>query len=381
MSTSSSEVVSPPETLKRTALYPLHAELGARLCSFAGWEMPIYYTSILQEHQAVRAAAGLFDVSHLGHVEVSGPAAPMLLQLLVTQDLEKVEPGRAVYTPMLNTRGWIMDEMIIYRLAKDRFRLVVNAANGDKVLGWLRGRMGPAARVDDLRDKVGTVALQGPRAAEILKSVSPLTLASLPRYAVTESTVAGQPCRIARTGYTGEDGCEIFAEVEVLPQIWKALLEKGKPLGLEPAALGARDTLRLEAGLVLGGSDLDEKTTPLEAGLEWTVDWRKGPFTGREPLARQEREGVARKLAGFELKEQGQGVPRPGYAILRGDDKVGAVTSGSVVPAAPGGMRAIGMGYVPPALAKPGTPIRIEIHKRWVDAEIVKLPFYRRKKS
>ena len=377
MSTSSTEVVSPPETLKRTALHPLHAELGARFCAFAGWEMPIYYTSILQEHQAVRNAAGLFDVSHLGHVEVSGPSAPMLLQLLVTQDLDKVEPGWAVYTPMLNTRGWIMDEMIIYRLAQDRFRLVVNAANGDKVLAWLRGKMGPASKVDDLRDKVGTVALQGPRAAEILKDLCPLPLLSLPRYTVTESTVAGKPCHIARTGYTGEDGCEIFAEVGVLPDIWRALLEKGKPLGLEPAALGARDTLRLEAGLVLGGSDLDEKTTPLESGLEWTVDWRKGPFTGREPLSRQEREGVTRKLAGFELKAQGQGIPRPGYAILRGDEKVGVVTSGTLLANG----RAIGMGYVPPTLAKPGTLIKIEIHKRWVDAEIVKLPFYRRKKS
>ncbi len=369
-----SEVASPPETLKRTALYPLQAELGARFCSFAGWELPLYYGSILREHQAVRTAAGLFDVSHLGHVEVSGAAAPAHLQLLVTQDLERVEPGRAIYTAMLTPRGWILDEMIIYRLAPDRFRLVVNAANGEKVLGWLRGKMGAGAAVEDLRNKVGTLALQGPKAEEILRAVSPLALASVPRYSVTESEAAGRPCRVARTGYTGEDGCEIFASVEDLPEIWKALLEKGRPLGLEPAGLGARDTLRLEAGLVLGGSDLDEKTSPLEAGLDWAVDWRKGPFIGREVLERQRREGVARQLVGFEMR--GPGVPRPGYAILRGEEKVGKVTSGSMI-----GGRAIGMGYVPPASARPGTPMLIEIHQRRVEAEVVKLPFYRRKKS
>ncbi|MBI3323610.1 MAG: glycine cleavage system aminomethyltransferase GcvT [Candidatus Omnitrophica bacterium] len=369
-----SEVVSPPETLKRTALYPLHAELAARFCSFAGWELPVYYSSILQEHQAVRSAAGLFDVSHLGHVEVSGAGATAHLQLLVTQDLERVEPGRAVYTPMLTPRGWILDEMILYRLAPDRFRLVVNAANGEKVLGWLRGKMGAAAAVEDLRDRVGTVALQGPKAAEILQGVCPHALASLPRYAVAESTAAGRPCRIARTGYTGEDGCEIFAAVQDLPEIWRAFLDKGRPLGLQPAGLGARDTLRLEAGLVLGGADLDERTTPLEAGLDWTVDWRKGPFIGREMLERQRREGVTRRLVGFELR--GPGVPRPGCPILRGEEKVGVVTSGSMV-----GGRAIGMGYVPPASARPGARILIGIHQRRVEAEVVKLPFYRRPKS
>ena len=391
----SSDVTSPSETtLKKTPLYPLHAELGGRFCSFAGWALPVYYSSILKEHEAVRTRAGLFDVSHLGHLEISGPDAAAQLQLLVTQDLVSLEPGQAVYTPMLNSRGWIMDEMIFYRLEPDRFRPVVNAANGDKVLAWLKARLrgGAADRggtihaaeevprrwsgaaVEDLREKVGTLALQGPRAAEILSKVSSFTLEKLPRYHVAAGTAAGKPVRIARTGYTGEDGCELFVAVEDLPLVWRSLLEAGQPLGLQPAGLGARDTLRLEAGLPLGGTDLDEKTTPLEAGLDWTIEWKKGPFMGREALERQRREGVARRLAGFEMK--GAGIPRFGYALFLGENRIGQVTSGTALA----DQRAIGMGYVTPDAARPGTRILVEIHDRKVDAEIVKLPFYRRKK-
>ena len=371
----SNEVASPAETsLKKTPLYPLHAELGARFCSFAGWELPIYYTSILKEHEAVRTRAGLFDVSHLGHLEVSGPGAAAQLQLLVTQDMIALEPGQAIYSPMLNSRGWIMDEMIFYRLEPGRFRLVVNAANGDKILSWLKSRLRGGAAVEDLREKVGTVALQGPAAAGIFGKISSLVLEKVPRYHVVSATAAGKPVWIARTGYTGEDGCEIFAAAEDLPVVWKSVLEAGHAEGIQPAGLGARDTLRIEAGLPLGGSDLDEKTTPLECNLDWTVEWRKGPFMGREALERQRREGIARKLAGFEMK--GAGIPRPGYAIFQGETRVGQVTSGTMLAQ----NRAIGMGYVPPQAAKPGTPVAIEIHNRKVDAEIVKLPFYRRKK-
>jgi len=400
----SSDVASPSETsLKKTSLYPLHAELGARFCSFAGWALPIYYTSILKEHEAVRTQAGLFDLSHLGHLELSGPDAAAQLQLLVTQDLVSLEPGQAIYTPMLNSRGWIMDEMIFYHLPLTQpspqrgegkgegqcFRLVVNAANGDKILSWLKARLRGGTSVQDLREKVGTLALQGPRAAEVLAKLSSLKLERLPRYHVTAGTVAGKEGWIARTGYTGEDGCEIFAAVEDLAPIWRALLEAGEPMGIQPAGLGARDTLRLEAGLPLGGADLDEKTTPLEANLDWTVEWRKGPFMGREALERQKREGITRRLAGFEMK--GQGIPRAGYGIFQGENRIGQVTSGGAVPLTQPSpqrgegkderVRAIGMGYVTPQAAKPGTRITIEIHNRKVDAEIVKLPFYRRKKS
>ncbi len=371
----SSDVASPPETaLKKTPLYPLHAELGARFCSFAGWELPIYYSSILREHEAVRTKAGLFDVSHLGHLEVSGPEAAAQLQLLVTQDMVSLEPGRAIYTPMLNSRGWIMDEMIFYRLEPGRFRPVVNAANGDKILAWLKARLRGGAGVEDLREKVGTLALQGPNAAEILKALSSITLDHLPRYHAAAGTVAGKSVWVGRTGYTGEDGCELFAAVEDLPDLWKTLLKTGEPFGIQPVGLGARDTLRLEAGLPLGGADLDEKTTPLEAGLDWTIEWKKGPFMGRDALERQRREGITRRLAGFEMKAPG--IPRPGCAIFQGENKVGQVTSGTMLAQ----NRAVGMGYVPPQAARPGTRICIEIHHRKVDAEIVKLPFYRRKR-
>ena len=372
-----------PGTLgKRTPLYAAHQALGARLAPFAGWDLPVYYSSILEEHRAVRTRVGVFDVSHLGHLEVSGSACLPQLQLLFTQDLAAVEPGAACYTPMLTPKGWILDEMIVYRLGVDQFRLVVNAANGDKVLAWLKSRLHSETRLEDLREKFGTLALQGPKAAALMAQLSPSVLSEVPRYHVVRSEAAGKPVWIARTGYTGEDGCELFAAAEDLPELWQALLEKGKPFGIAPIGLGARDTLRLEAGLPLGGADLDEKTTPLEAGLDWTVEWRKGPFIGREALERQRREGITRRLAGFELK--GPGVPRPGYAIFQGEEKIGRVTSGTFLPAAEGSAgagRAIGLGYVPPKPAKPGTRVQVEIHQRKTEAEIVRLPFYRRGKS
>ena len=368
------DVEPPTQTLKRTALYPVHAELGARFGPFAGWELPLYYSSILQEHEAVRKRAGLFDVSHLGHLEISGPTAASHLQLLVTQDLTELDPGRACYTPMLTSRGTILDEMIIYRLEPERFRLVVNAANGEKVLAWLKSRLGSGIEVADLREKFGTLAFQGPRALEILAGLCSTDPAQFPRYSVQPISVIGKSGWIARTGYTGEDGAEIFLQTQDLEPVWRAILQAGKETGAEPVGLGARDTLRLEAGLPLGGSDLDERTTPLEAGLGWTVQWRKGPFVGRDALEQQRRKGTSRLLVGFELREPG--VPRPGYPIFRGEEKIGQVTSGTMLA----GNRAIGLGYLPPAVARPGTEIQIEIHQRKVKAEIVKLPFYRRAK-
>ena len=332
----------------------------------------MYYTSILDEHQTVRNRVGVFDVSHLGHLDVTGEDAVSQLQLLVTQDLAGLEAGRACYSPMLTSKGAILDEMIIYRLEPNRFRVVANAANGDKVLAWLKSRVN--SKVEDLRAQIGTLALQGPKAVDVMERVSPGTAGRLRRYAVGEGTAAGRRGWIARTGYTGEDGFEIFFSVEDLPVVWEALHAAGKDWNLQAIGLGARDTLRLEAGLPLGGSDLDEKTTPLEAGLEWTVAWQKGPFVGRDALERQRREGVSRRLVGFELREPG--IARPGYAIYRREEKIGRVTSGTMLA----GNRAVGMGYVSPPAAKPAAEIQIEIHGRHVKAEVVKLPFYRRKK-
>ncbi len=377
--------------MRRTVLYPLHAELRAKFGPFGGWELPLYYSSILEEHTAVRTAVGIFDVSHLGHLEVSGSGAASRLQLLVTQDLSRLEIGRALYTPMLNTQGGILDEMILYRLGPDRIRLVVNAANGDRVLGWLRSRLGPGASIEDLRDRFGTLSVQGPKAAALVGRLAetvferleeePLTQA--PRYSVRAGEIAGREVFFARTGYTGEDGFELFVETEDLVEVWKKVLEAGRSDQIRPIGLGARDTLRLEAGLPLGGSDLDDTTTPLEAGLDWTIGWEKGPFVGRDLLERQKKEGISRRLIGFRLKEPG--IPRHGYPIVQGDRPVGQVTSGTFLPAGCSGpgseAQGIGLGYVPPALNHPGVSISVKIHGRLVAAEVVKLPFYRREKS
>ncbi len=363
-------------SLKRTALYSVQKALRARFGTFGGWELPLYFSTILQEHEAVRSRVGLFDVSHLGHLELTAAGgAVAALSPLVTQDLARLKAGRALYTPMLDDSGVILDEMILYCFTPERLRLVVNAANGDKILSWLRSHLVEGAQVEDLRGQVGTLALQGPRALELIRKVAPGAFDGLARHDVGQGQVMGVEVWAARTGYTGEDGLELFVETRQLVTVWNGLLEAGRPLGIASIGLGARDTLRLEAGLPLGGSDLDATTTPLEAGLEWTVSWDKGAFVGREALERQRKAGVKRRLAGFALK--GPGIPRHGYPILREGRPIGQVTSGTVLPSKQG----IGMGYVEPDCAHPGTNIAIEIHGRAVAAEIVKLPFYRRRQT
>lgn len=402
--------------IKKTALYPQHAALHARLVPFAGWEMPIYYTSILEEHQTVRQKVGVFDVSHLGHLEVSGTTCLAQLQPLFTQDLNKLAPGRALYSALLTEDGFILDEMILYRLpaielggsaksfggSEDRIRLVVNAANGDKVLQWLRGHLkgchfesreagreistfktkslappltGLEMTITDLRSRVGTLAVQGPKAVELVDGLAKASLRQVPRYSIHVNTVAGRQAFCARTGYTGEDGFELFLKTEDLEPVWKELLQTGRKFGIQPIGLGARDTLRLEAGLPLGGTDLDERTTPLEAGLEWTVSWEKGPFIGRQALERQRAQGLRRLLVGFKLK--GPGIPRHGYPIFYQGAQTGQVTSGTLVPSYG---TAIGMGYVDPSASRPGTEVEVEIRNQRCAADIVTLPFYRRKK-
>jgi aminomethyltransferase len=358
------------ERLKRTALYPLHAALHAKLGPFGGWELPIYYSSILQEHQAVRTAVGVFDVSHLGHLEVSGQGAAAALQPLYTQDIVKLPAGKAIYSPMLDGSGFIIDEMILYRLAPDRIRIVANAANADKVLARLRERVS-GARVEDLREKFGTLAVQGPKAVELVNRMAGGALSGASRYSITPGTIAGASVFFARTGYTGEDGFEAFVPTADLPKVWNSLLDAG----CAPVGLGARDTLRLEAGLPLGGSDLDEKTTPLEARLDWTIAWDKGQFEGREALEKQKQQGITRRLAGFKLT--GAGIPRHGYPILIDGREAGVVTSGTTLPQT----GPIGLGFVPPQSAAPGTRIAVAIHGREVPGEVVKLPFYKFNKT
>ena len=371
---SSSHSGSPSESLKRTALYPQHCELGARLGPFSGWELPIYYTSILQEHQTVRTAVGLFDVSHLGHLELHGPGTASQLQLLFTQDLVGMKVGTAVYSPMLNPQGWIIDEMILYRLGQERFRLVVNAANGNKVIHWLKAHLSKGVRLDDLRDKYGTLAVQGPRAVELLGKVSSMDFAGVPRYRIVSAMISERQVWVARTGYTGEDGFEMYSSPSFSLEVWETLTKAGRGFGLKPVGLGARDTLRLEARLPLYGHDLDDDTTPFEAGLGWTVALQK-EFIGREVLSQQKEEGVKQKWVGFEMLEQG--IPRQGCTLWK-DRLVGKVTSGTYSPSL---KKNIGLGYVILELSGIGTEFFVEIRDKKLRAKVVETPFYKRSHS
>jgi aminomethyltransferase len=358
-------------SLKHTPLHAEHAALGAKLVPFAGYEMPVQYPAgITAEHNAVRTSAGLFDVSHMGEVEVRGPGARDFVQYLTTNDVDRIEVGQAQYSTLLNEEGRLLDDLLVYRLP-DRYMLVVNASNRDRDLAQLR-RHAPAfdVEVDDRSDATALLALQGPRAESILARLTDAPLGDLGYYRFLEGSVDGRPALISRTGYTGEDGFELYVDNADAVQLWRALLAAGEGEKLVPAGLGARDSLRLEMGYALYGNDLDEQHTPLEAGLGWVVRVGKGDFVGREALVRQKEQGVPTRLAGFHLTERG--FPRPGYPV-RTPAGEGIVTSGTVSPSLGKG---IGMAYLPTASAAPGTAIEIVIRGQGVPAEVVKPPFH-----
>lgn len=360
--------------LRRTSLYARHARLGARLVEFGGWEMPVQYAGIVEEHRAVRTAAGLFDVSHMGEVEIEGPGALASVQRIITNDAGRLGVGGGLYTPMCLPSGGIVDDLTVFRTGERRYLLVVNASTTPKDFAWIAAHT-KDAQASDRSDEWGLIALQGPRAAAILQRLTPTDLASLRSFhIITDAEVAGVTrCFISRTGYTGEDGFEIGSPWAQAPRVWDALLEGGGPDGLVPVGLGARDTLRLEAALMLYGNDIDETTTPLEAPLSWTVKLEKGAFIGCEALEKQKTEGTARKLVGFEMTERA--ISRHGYVLQMDHQPAGHVTSGTFGPWV---NKSIGMGYVPRAHAKPGTALRVEIRGKTAGAVVVKLPFYRR---
>lgn len=360
-------------TLKRTPLYDTHLKLGARIVEFGGWEMPVQYTSILEEHRAVRQRAGLFDICHMGEIEVRGEEALPFLRRVLTNDPALLSLGQAQYSLLCNREGGVLDDLIVYRTGEKRYLLVVNAANSDKDYRWLKDHRQEGMTVENLSDRTGLLALQGPRAEAILQKLTEIALPTLAYYHCAEGRVAGLEALVARTGYTGEDGFEIVVSSEHAVELWEALMEAGREEGLSPVGLGARDTLRLEAAMPLYGHELDETTNPLEAGLGRFVNWDKGDFIGREALLRVKEEGVRRKLIGFEMV--GRGIPRSDYQIAHQGQVVGRVTSGSYAPTLEA---AIGMGYVPPKLARPGTEIEVLIRGRPVRAEVVRRPFYRR---
>jgi aminomethyltransferase len=366
---------APSGAPKRTPLYDKHVALGAKVIDFGGWAMPVQYpTGIMEEHRTVRSAAGLFDVSHMGEVAFEGPRAAEAVQRLVTNDVGKLGDHTAMYTCACLPSGGIVDDLIVYRSSAQSFLIVVNASNIDKDFSWFVENAGQICTVRNDSDAFALLAVQGPKAVALVQSLADQPVEKLRSFTWAESRAAGVPVMVARTGYTGEDGVELFVPSERAAELWDKLLDAGQSVGLRPIGLGARDTLRLEARLSLYGNDIDEEHTPLEAGLGWVVKG-KG-YLGEEALARQKAEGVKRRLVGFVMKERG--IARHGYDIVDGGAKVGVVTSGTTGPTV--GV-AIGMGYVPTDKSEPGTSITIDCRGKPARAEIVKGPFYKRKET
>jgi aminomethyltransferase len=366
--------------VNRTPLYAAHAALGAKLVDFAGWEMPIQYTGAVDEYHAVRAQAGLFDVSHMGRIRVAGSGALPFLQRVTTNNAAGLAPGSSQYSMVCNPEGGIKDDIFIYRLQREEFLLCVNASNRAKILAWLReqGERSPDLRLQDRSSELAQVALQGPASPAILSSFTVTDLAALKPRGCLQATLLGVPALITRTGYTGEIGYELYVPAENARQIWDELLTRGQAAGLKAAGLGARDLLRLDMGYLLYGNDISEQTSPLEASAAWVVDFEKGDFVGREAMRRRQEEGLRLRLIAFELLQKA--VPRHGFRILEdgpaGPKDIGEVTSGNLSPLL---QKGIGLGYVPPSYATPGTAIGIDIRGRTIPALVVKLPFYKRK--
>jgi aminomethyltransferase len=366
---------TPAEQPHETALIEVHRDLGARLIEFGGWLMPVQYTGILEEHRAVRERAGLFDLSHMGELFVEGDDAGDALAAALVTDPRTLAQGRAQYSMICAPDGGVIDDLIVYRLGPERFLVVANAGNAATVSDELAVRLGDwRAVLDDRSLATSLVAIQGPRAAGVLQPLTDVDLDALRYYAIAEGLVAGVPALVARTGYTGEDGFELFVDWERGVDVWKALARAGDKAGVIACGLGARDTLRLEAGMPLYGNELDRETTPFDAGLGRVVKLEKpGDFVGREALAEVAEEGPKKRLVGLTIT--GRGIARHGYPVLAGDRRTGVVTSGTHSPTLG---KAIAMASVAPADGEPGTILAVEIREQPVSAEVVPLPFYKR---
>lgn len=359
--------------MKNTALSHIHESLGAKMVPFAGYNMPVSYEGVNIEHETVRKAVGVFDVSHMGEFLVTGPNALALIQTVCSNDAAKLVDGQAQYSCMPNAEGGIVDDLIIYRLEAEKWLMVVNASNIEKDWNWISSRNTMKAEMRDLSEDYSLLAIQGPKAVEAMQSLTSEDLEAIKFYTFKVADFAGiEHVIISATGYTGSGGFEIYCKNSEVEQIWNKVLEAGADYGIKPVGLAARDTLRLEMGYCLYGNDIDDTTSPLEAGLGWITKFTKD-FTNSDALRRQKEDGVKRKLVGFELNERG--IPRQGYDILDSDGVVvGNVTSGTMAPSL---NRGIGMGYVPVNLSSAGTEIGIQIRKNVVKATIVKLPFYK----
>ncbi|MBM3750578.1 MAG: glycine cleavage system aminomethyltransferase GcvT [Acidimicrobiia bacterium] len=369
----------PPASLKKTPLNARHRAHGARMVEFGGWDMPVEYTGIVDEHLAVRTQAGLFDVSHMGQIEIAGADALAAVQWISSNDASKLADGQIQYSALTTPEGTFVDDILVYRMTGQHFMLVVNAGNIMKDYEWIRARV--AERVGDASvvnssSRYALIAIQGPKAEAILQRLTAIELPAMKYYWFATGEVAGMRVTVSRTGYTGEDGFEVFVPPAQAEAVWNALLDAGAADGIKPCGLGARDTLRLEASMRLCGSDMDEQTTVVEAGLSWIVGWKKAEFLGSDVLRAQKAGTLERKLVGFEMVDRA--IARHGYPVVIGDDTVGVVTSGTQTPFL---KKAIGLAMVPVSRSEPGTQIQIEIRGRRVAAVVVPEPFYKRPKT
>ncbi|WP_163997308.1 glycine cleavage system aminomethyltransferase GcvT [Pyxidicoccus caerfyrddinensis] len=357
---------------RRTPLNEAHRKLGARMVDFVGWDMPVQYSSVIGEHEAVRTAVGLFDVSHMGEVEFSGPGALETVNALISNDLARISDGQAVYAGLLDEKGTFVDDIVVYRFSPESIFICVNSSNREKDFAWMKEHAKGVKPVDR-GDDFAQIAVQGPKAAGLVQRLTKTDTSKIGTYRFAEGEVAGVKSVISRTGYTGEDGFELYCAPDDAVKLWDALLTEGQQDGVKPCGLGARDSLRTEMKYALYGNDIDDKHTALEAGLGWIVKLDKATFIGKDALVAQKAAGVKRKLVGFEVT--GSGIPRHGYAIHKDGKPVGEVTSGTMGPSV---KKAIGIGYVPTELSAEGSTFDVDIRGRAVPAVVVKTPFYKK---
>jgi len=360
-------------TLKRTPLYQAHVNAQAKIIDFGGWEMPVQYAGILEEHRAVRTAAGLFDVSHMGEFVLTGPGALPLIQKLVTNDMSTMVNGQVRYSPMCYPHGGVVDDLMVYKFADQHYWLVVNASNTEKDFAWVQDNLEGEVQARNISGQTAEMALQGPNSLAILQPLTDIDLGKIKYYFFACGKVNGVDAVISRTGYTGEDGFEIYVAPEAAIPLWNKILEAGKDKGVTPIGLGARDTLRFEAAMPLYGHELSDKITPLEAGLGRYVRLDKPGFNGKEKMVQQQAEGLKRKLVGFEMIDRG--IPRGEYPLAKNGQEIGFVTSGSFSPTL---TKNIGMGYVAAELANAGEEIEVVIRGKGCKAKIIAKPFYKR---
>ncbi len=360
--------------MKNTALTEKHIELGAKMVPFAGYNMPVQYSGVSQEHVQVRESVGVFDVSHMGEFYVRGAEAEKLIQKVTTNDVSALYDGKVQYSCLPNGKGGIVDDLLVYRINSEEFLLVVNASNIEKDWEWINSHNSFDATLENKSDDISLLAVQGPKATEALQSLTDINLSEMEYYTFQIGTFAGvENVTVSATGYTGAGGFEIYFPNEVAEQVWDAVFEAGAEQGIEPIGLAARDTLRLEMGFCLYGNDINDNTSPLEAGLGWITKLAKGDFVDSDFLAQQKEEGITRRLAAFEMVDRG--IPRHGYSIIDAEgNEIGVVTSGTMSPSL---KKAIGLGYVKHPLNKVGNEIFIQVRNKSLKAEVVKLPFYK----